>query len=179
MANTLNTLSPTLAKVLEIAKLGVAVTPTEINNYVGKGNYASKHVLYLKILGFDFETVKDGRTVVAYKLIKEPDNVEALKSGASNKKSKVKAPKVAAPKLVKSAPKVAVASKSAQEIEDIKAKNLATLKAVAAARKKSAKIVREYDDVTEQFGTSGEVGTSFNVDRDWDSIDGLDLSKLI
>ena len=34
-------------------------------------------------------------------------------------------------------------------------------------------------DVTEQFGNNGEVGTSFNVDRDWDSIDGLDLTKLI
>jgi hypothetical protein len=67
----------------------------------------------------------------------------------------------------------------AEKAAEIKAKNLATLKAVAANRKKAAKRVREFDDVTEQFGTSGEVGTSFNVDRDWDSVEGLDLSKLL
>ena len=64
-------------------------------------------------------------------------------------------------------------------ISAIKAANLAKLKEVGANRAKAAKRVREFDDVTEQFGTSGEVGTSFNVDRDWDSIDGLDLSKLL
>ena len=62
----------------------------------------------------------------------------------------------------------------------IKAKNLETLKAVAAKKKAAPKKkVREFDDVTEQFGTSGEVGTSFSVERDWDSIEGLDLSKLL
>jgi hypothetical protein len=69
------------------------------------------------------------------------------------------------------------ANKSAADKAAIKAKNLETLKAVAAKRKKVK--VREFDDVTETFGTSGEVGTSFNVDRDWDSVEGLDLSKLL
>ena len=67
--------------------------------------------------------------------------------------------------------------------EAIKAKNLETIKAVgekfAAAKKPKAKKVREYDDVTETFGTSGEVGTSYSVERDWDSIEGLDLAKMI
>ena len=69
--------------------------------------------------------------------------------------------------------------KFSKSIAEIKAANLAKLKAVGAKQTKVAKRVREYDDVTEQFGNSGEVGTSFNVDRDWDSIEGLDLQKLL
>ena len=72
------------------------------------------------------------------------------------------------------APRKVAASK--KSVADIKAANLAKLKAVGAKFK--PKNVREFDDVTEQFGTSGEVGTSFNVDRDWDSIEGLDLKAL-
>ena len=75
----------------------------------------------------------------------------------------------------------------AENIAEIKAKNLETLRKVAkdvgmkkvAAKKKVAKKVRDFDDVTEQFGTSGEVATSFSIDKDWDSIDGVDLSKII
>jgi hypothetical protein len=85
----------------------------------------------------------------------------------------VKAPKKAA---APAAPRKVAAAKSSKSVADIKAANLAKLKAVGAKFK--PKNVREYDDVTEQFGTSGEVGTSFNVDRDWDSIEGLDLKAL-
>ena len=81
--------------------------------------------------------------------------------------------------LVKRLVKPAKPAKSTKSVADIKAANLAKLKAVGAKQAKVAKRVREYDDVTEQFGNNGEVGTSFNVDRDWDSIDGLDLTKLI
>ena len=53
-----------------------------------------------------------------------------------------------------------------------------SLKAVGANRAKAAKRVREFDDVTEQFGTSGEVGTSYSVDRDFDSFENVDLKYL-
>ena len=59
-----------------------------------------------------------------------------------------------------------------------KAANLAKLKEVAANRSKAAKKVREFDDVTETFGSSGEVGTSFSVDRDFDSFEDVDLKYL-
>ena len=88
----------------------------------------------------------------------------------------VKTAKVAATKTVKAAKP---SKTMAASVADIKAANLAKLKAVGANRAKAAKRVREFDDVTEQFGNSGEIGTSFNVDRDWDSIDGLDLQKLL
>ena len=112
-----------------------------------------------------------------YTLISEPSDAAAIRaSTASTPRGKgaaktVKAPKV---KAVKTA-----APKSTKSVADIKAANLEKLKAVGANRAKAAKRVREFDDVTEQFGNSGEIGTSFNVDRDWDSIDGLDLQKLL
>jgi len=189
----LNGLTPTLYQVLQIAKMGVPVTPTQINDHIGKGNYASKHILYLKILGYDFDTNKDGRSVVSYTLTKVPDNHQQLIDNASGKGNKIKTaktPKVAKTKsiakvlgLTKTETKAIRAEVAAEKAEDIKAKNLETMKKVAAKfkAKKTPKVkkTREFDDVVETFGTSGEVGTSFSVERDWDSVEGLDLSKLI
>ena len=179
-----NTLSPTLIKVLEICKMNKAVTPTEINDYIGKGNYASKHVLYLRGHGYEFSVVKDGRNVASYTLIKVPADHEQLIAAAANKKNKVKTPKAAKVAKPTTAGVARVKVSTKQKVKaptkaEIKAANLAKLKAVGAKYNAAKKNVREFDDVTEQFGTSGEVGTSFNVDRDWDSIDGLDLSKLL
>lgn len=171
-------------RALKVIKLGVPVTPKEINDYVGTGDYAAKYISFLRTRnGFEFTIQKDGRQVVSYTMIKEPDNaadLRALQPKAAKVKT-AKAPKVAAPKVVKTVKRmVAETASKVVDKEAIKAKNLATLKAVAAKKKAAPKKkVREFDDVTEQFGTSGEVGTSFNVDRDWDSIEGLDLSKLL
>ena len=169
-------------RALAVLQLGKTVTPQEINDHVGTGDYAAKYVSFLNTrYGFKITANKDGRKVVSYTMIAEPANAADLR--AQTPKA-AKAPKAAAPKVAKApkvvAPKAAKApAKSAKSVADIKAANLAKLKEVAANRTKAAKRVREFDDVTEQFGTSGEVGTSFNVDRDWDSIDGLDLSKLL
>jgi len=189
MANL--TISPTVVKVLQIIKLGTPVTPSEINAHVGDGDYASKHVWYLGKLGFQFSIAKDGRKVASYTLIAEPDNAEAIRNtvhGAARKAASPKAPKTVklstviakvnkefkAKKAAAPAPRKVAAAKS---VADIKAKNLAKLKAVGA--KFNSRKVREFDDVTETFGTSGEVGTSFSIERDWDSVEGLDLSKLL
>lgn len=189
-------LTPILVKVLEVTKVNVAVTPTEINDYIGAGNYASKWVLYLKNNGYQFDVKKDGRSVVSYTLIQRPANDAELIAAVTNKKSKAKtakAPKVAKTKSVAKVLKLTMAEAkeirdevAAEKAAEIKAKNLETMKKVAAKfktakapKKVSKKKVREFDDVTEQFGTSGEVGTSFSVERDWDSVEGLDLSKLL
>jgi hypothetical protein len=183
--NASNGIRPEI-RALAVLQLGKTVTPQDINDHVGTGDYAAKYVSFLNTrYGFTITANKDGRRVVSYTVIAEPANAADLRAqtpkaakakvAAAAAKAKVaaKAPKVAAPKAAK-AP-----AKSAKSVADIKAANLAKLKEVAANRTKAAKRVREFDDVTEQFGTSGEVGTSFNVDRDWDSIDGLDLSKLL
>ena len=163
------------ARVLPAIQPGVPFTPETIDQIVG-GEYSSKFVFYLRELGFEFSNNKDGRKIVSYTLIKEPADAAAIRGAtASAPRGKNAAPK--APKV--KAAKVAKPAKSTKSIAEIKAANLAKLKAVGAKQTKVAKRVREYDDVTEQFGNSGEVGTSFNVDRDWDSIEGLDLQKLL
>ena len=167
-------------RALAVFPLGATVTPDVINAHVGTGDYAAKYVSFLNTrYGFKITANKDGRKVVSYTMIAEPDNAADLRAATPKapKAKAVKAPKIAAPKTVA---KVKAPAKAVVDKEAIKAKNLATLKAVAAKKKAAPKSkVREFDDVTETFGTSGEVGTSFNVDRDWDSIDGLDLSKLL
>ena len=164
------------ARILPAIQPGVPFTPETIDQIVG-GSYSAKFVFYLRELGFEFSQAKDGRKIVSYTLISEPSDAAAIRaSTASTPRGKgaakaAKAPKVKAVK--------AAAPKSTKSVADIKAANLEKLKAVGANRAKAAKRVREFDDVTEQFGNSGEIGTSFNVDRDWDSIDGLDLQKLL
>jgi ERCC4-type nuclease len=184
--NASNGIRPEI-RALAVLQLGKTVTPSQINDHVGTGEYAAKYVSFLNTrYGFTITANKDGRKVVSYTMIAEPANAADLRAQTPKaaKAKTAKAPKAAAPKVVKSAvavdtKRIKAAAKSAKSVADIKAANLAKLKEVAANRTKAAKRVREFDDVTEQFGTSGEVGTSFNVDRDWDSIDGLDLSKLL
>jgi hypothetical protein len=179
-------------RALAVLQMGKTVTPKEINDHVGTGEYAAKYVSFLNTrYGFTITANKDGRKVVSYTMIAEPANAAELRA-AQPKASKAKAAKVAkAPKA--KAPKANITQPTfvpkaePANAEDIKAKNLDTLRKVAAdmgmkkvaAKKKVAKKVREFDDVTEQFGTSGEVATSFSIDKDWDSIDGVDLSKII
>ena len=186
-------------RALAVLVMGKTVTPAEINDHVGTGDYAAKYVSFLNTrYGFTITANKDGRKVVSYTMIAEPANAAELRA------AQPKAPKAKTVKLstvVKKVNKKFTASKAlaaenaaivhavteAENVAEIKAKNLDTLRKVAkdmgmkkvAAKKKVAKKVRDFDDVTEQFGTSGEVATSFSIDKDWDSIDGVDLSKII
>lgn len=177
-------------RALAVLVMGKTVTPADINNHVGTGDYAAKYVSFLNTrYGFTITANKDGRKVVSYTMIAEPANVAELRSATP--KTKIVKPKAAKVSkvlgLTKSEAKEVRAEVAAEKAEDVKAKNLAMIKKVAekqaAAKKrkatKSSKKTREFDDVTEQFGTNGEVATSFSVDRDWDSIDGTDLSKLL
>lgn len=177
-------------RALAVLQLGKTVTPAQINDHVGTGDYAAKYVSFLNTrYGFKITANKDGRKVVSYTVIAEPDNASDLRAmqPKAPKTKAVKTPKVVKPVAIKSV--VAVDTKrnnDAADVEAIKAKNLETMRKVAAKMKgktakkaPKAKKVREFDDVTETFGTSGEVGTSFSVERDWDSIDGLDLAKLL
>jgi len=183
-------------RALAVLVMGKTVTPAQINDHVGTGDYAAKYVSFLNTrYGFTITANKDGRKVVSYTMIAEPANAAELRS-ATPKAPKVKTVKLST--VVKKVNKKFTASKAlaaenaaivravteAENIAEIKAKNLETMKKVAAKFKsskksKSNKKTREFDDVTEQFGTSGEVATSFSVDKDWDSIENLDLSKIL
>ena len=180
-------------RALAVLQLGKTVTPQEINDHVGTGDYAAKYVSFLNTrYGFKITANKDGRKVVSYTVLAEPDNASDLRA-ATPKAPKLVVKSIKAPKVAKvlgltknEAAEIRAEVKAEKTAEEIKAKNLETMRKVAAKMKDktskkstSKKKVREFDDVTEQFGTSGEVGTSFSVERDWDSIDGLDLAKLL
>ena len=170
--NASNGIRPEI-RALAVLQLGKTVTPQEINDHVGTGDYAAKYVSFLNTrYGFTITANKDGRKVVSYTVIAEPSNASDLRS-QQPKAAKAKTVKVAAPKAAAPAK-----PKSTKSVADIKAANLEKLKAVGANRAKAAKRVREFDDVTEQFGTSGEVGTSYSVDRDFDSFENVDLKYL-
>lgn len=183
-------------RALAVIKLGVPVTPAEINAHVGTGDYAAKYISFLNTrYGFTITAQKDKRKVVSYTLVAEPDNADALRNSVP-KAPKAKAPKVAKPaapkKTVKlstivekvskdfaakkaAAPKAPtpapVAKKVAakKSVASIKAANLAKLKEVGKKFKKE-----QVEILTEEVPA-----TSFSLDNDWDSIDGLDLSKLL
>jgi len=138
---------------LEVLKLNKAVTPSEIDKHVG-GEYSSKYICQLRKRGFEFEVSKDGRNVVSYTLIKEPKNVEEIRTGTKKQKA-VKAKKVAPVKakvaVTKTTKTVVKATKTAKvpvkkstvplsddstkAIQTWKDSNLAKIKAVAENRK--------------------------------------------
>jgi hypothetical protein len=99
------------------------------------------------------------------KTAKAVKTVKAVKAASAVKTTKAKAVK---PKAVKSE-------------EDIRAANLAKMKKVSAqiAKKAATKKKRVVDYVEDTFGTSGEIATSFNIDPSWDSVEGLDIQKLV
>lgn len=178
MANL--TISPTVVKVLQVIKLNTPVTPSEINSHVGDGDYASKHVWYLRKLGFEFTIQKDKRKVVSYTLISEPANAESIRNtvhGAARRAAKSaapKTPKVAKQKIAKkTAAPVAKKVAAKKSVSDIKAANLAKLKAVGA-KFKAAKPLSDADILND-----APKATTFSIDDGWDSIDGLDLAKIL
>lgn len=142
---------PPELRALEVFRLNEPVTPSAIDAHVGNGKYASKWVLYLKHRGFGFTVQKSGKTVVSYTLVSEPANAAELRAY----KPKVTQPKVKAPK-----------------------KNTLLIKKAAARKVKNSAPKRPRDEVTETFGTSG-AETSYSVDADWDSMDGINLKDIL
>ncbi len=177
------------ARILPAIQPGVPFTPADIDAIVG-GEYSAKFVFYLRELGFEFSQQKDGRKIVSYTLIKEPADAATIRGATASKArgktaapAAPKAPKVAkapktakavagvAPKAAKAkAPKKVAAKKS---VAEIKAANLAKLKAVGA-KFKADRPMTDADILRDE-----PKATTFSLDGDWDSIDGLDLSKLI
>ena len=147
-------------RALGVIKLLTPVTPAEINAHVGTGDYAAKYISFLKTrYGFTFSCQKQGRTIVSYTLLGEPANVAELR-GAQPKQKAVKAPK-------------AKAAKPAKVTVPAVTKTKAVKKAAASFMAK-----RKADAVTKQFGTSGEV-SSYGVDADWDSMEGINVRDLV
>ena len=115
-------------RALAVLQLGKTVTPAEINAHVGTGDYAAKYVSFLNTrYGFKITANKDGRKVVSYTVISEPDNASDLRA-ATPKAPKLKVKSIKAPKVAKVATPKVVVSNEPKDIEAIKAKNLETMK---------------------------------------------------
>lgn len=140
-------------RALAVMEMNKPVTPAEINAHVGTGDYAAKYISFLKNrYGFDFTVQKNGRQVVSYTMVKEPKNVAELRGA----QPKAKAAKVVVAKAVKpSKPKSSKAASSAVSVKP-----------------------RKVDVVEKQFGSTGEV-SSFGIDGDFDSMDGVDVKALV
>lgn len=135
---------------LELFAKGAVQTPSEIDAFVGNGPYASKHIWFLRKLGHDITINKNGRTVVSY--VYNGVGTATAVAPKPAKVAKAKPAKVAVPAVAKTkAVKSAAASFMAK---------------------------RKADAVTKQFGSSGEV-SSFGVDADWDSMEGVDVKSLV
>jgi len=158
---------------LQLFKLGEPVSPTDINKHVGYGDYAAKYISFLKNRhGFEFTTQKDGRAVVSYTLISEPDNAEAVRAIATATKApkqvKIKAVKIAKPKASK-------------PIKVRQSKQTAPL-AKAARNVLKDRADAEADRLLAEIGmkNGGEyAGGTYSVDPDWDSMDGIDVANFL
>lgn len=161
-------------RALAIIKLGVPITISEINDYIGSGDYGSKYVCMLKtVWGFTFTVQKNGRKVVSYTMVAEPKNGAELR--ALQPKVKKSATKAAA-KTVKK-PKVARSAAVAKQKKSVAVKAATTTSAKAAAFMKFRE-KQNVDPVEAALGSTGEV-TSYGMDSDWDSMDGIDVKALI
>lgn len=145
-----------IAKALRagVLKLNVPATPSEINAAAGTGNYASKHVsLMRKHYGFTIEEARNGRTVVSYTVVGVPANLDELMEYQG----------------VRGVAKPAKA---------VKAAKTALPKHIVVRAAKTVAKPKRTDAVTKQFGSSGEV-SSYGVDADWDSYEGVNLRDLV
>jgi hypothetical protein len=175
-------------RALAVFKIGVPVTPAEINTHVGTGDYAAKYVSFLNTrYGFTITTQKDGRRVVSYTMVAEPANAADLRS-MTPKVPKTKAPKVAKAKtvtvIVPSNLDTAVTGAKVQVVPKVKApKKVAAKKSVAAIKAanlaKLKAVGQRFKAEQVQVLTEAPASTSFSIDNDWDSVEGLDLAKLV
>lgn len=163
---------------LEFLKQRVSATPAEIEAHVGAGPYASKYICYLKLRGYEIETVKTGRTVTEYKFISDGDSAtREYQWVPPAQRGKTAAPKQ---KKVKAAAK----PKASKPVKVRQSKQTASAeKVVKAARNVlKEKADREADALLAEIGmkNAGEyAGGTYSVDPDWDSMDGIDVANFL
>ena len=152
-------------------KIGKAVSPSDINKHVGRGDYAAKYISFLRNRhGFEFSVQKDGREVVSYTLTAEPENSKLVRDLAVAAKA-VKAAKPAKAPKAKAAAKPVKAKLSKQTPVAKAARNVLKEKADAQA-----------DALLRDLGmkNAGEyAGGTYSVDPDWDSMDGIDVANFL
>jgi hypothetical protein len=163
---------------LNFLKSKGSATPAEINAHIGKGNYAAKYVCYLKLEGYEIETIKDGRTVSEYKFISDGDSATRdYQWVAPAKRGQTATPKVKAAKSAK-APK----AKTAKPVKVRQSKQTAAPVKKAARNVLKDRADKEADAILAELGMKrgGEyAGGTYSVDPGWDDLDGIDVMTLI
>lgn len=170
-----------LDTVLALFKAETKLTPKQINDAVGRGNYAAKHVLYLKLAGHDIEATKDGRSVVNYTYKGINPNVDVTVKAADRRvkdilstTAKIAAVSVPAQVTKEKPVAVKVPAKKPKVVVSHIDEDEDDVPVMDRGRKSSKKI----DEVEATFGSSGSVG-SYSVDADWDQVDELNIKHLI
>lgn len=153
---------------LDFLKRVVSATPAEIEDHVGAGPYASKYICYLKLHGYEIETLKNGKTVEKYRFVSDGDSATRNYKWVPPAKRDQKKTKKS-----KSVSKMADAVVHAT----VKAKKT---KAVKNAIKKT--MDKEADALLSELGmkNAGEYGGgTYSVDSDWDSMSDIDIANLL
>ena len=162
-------------RALAFLKSKGSATPAQIEKHVGAGPYASKYVCYLKLRGYEIETVKTGRTVTEYKFISDGD------SATRDYQWVPPAQRGAAPKQKKA--KVAKAPKASKPIKVRQSKQTPSAPVKKAARNVlKERADAEADRLLAEIGmkNAGEyAGGTYSVDPDWDSMDGIDVANFL
>jgi len=176
--NMTMTKTTVLDTVLALFKSETKLTPKQINDAVGRGNYAAKHVLYLKLSGHDIETEKQGRSVVSYTYKGLDPNFDASVKPVDRRAKTMLATKVVPKSVVAKAAEVPVpATKPVKAKTEKKAKKVVEI-ADVPVMDRAVKSRKKMDEVEEPFGSSGSVG-SYSVDPDWDSVNSTDIRHLL
>jgi hypothetical protein len=182
--NVTMTKTTVLDTVLALFKSETKLTPKQINDAVGRGNYAAKHVLYLKLSGHDIETEKQGRSVVSYTYKGLDANFDASVKPVDRRAKTMLATKVVPKSVVAKAKDVAKAAEvPVPATKPVKAKTEKKAKKVVEiadvpVMDRAVKSRKKMDEVEETFGSSGSVG-SYSVDPDWDSVNSTDIRHLL
>ena len=160
-------------RALAVIKLNEPVTPAQINECVGTGDYAAKYISFLNTrYGFTITAQKVDRKVVSYTCIAEPKNVKELREMQPKEKvAKTVVPKAEKPvkkPKVNKAPAVTTETKAPSKAPKIK----------GMVRDDMGRYTKRKDDeaerLLEEIGArnAGEIG-NFSVDPGWDSMNGV------
>lgn len=127
-------LNPTKANiVIDLLRAnGNTFTPAQLTKSAGNDRRARSALSHARMAGIKLEAVRDGKTVTAYRTTSTPTALTV--SAPARKASKAASPKIAA--KAKST-KVVAAKPAKVASAEIKAKNLATIKAVHAKTKQN------------------------------------------
>jgi hypothetical protein len=176
-------------RALAFLKEKGSATPAQIEKHVGQGAYASKYVCYLKLRGYEIETVKTGRTVTEYKFISDGDSatrdyqwVPPAKRG-QNKTATSNMKSARVKRDAKAVFEKAAKPKASKPVKVRQSKQTPSAPVKKAARNVlKERADAEADRLLAEIGmkNAGEyAGGTYSIDPDWDSMDGIDVANFL